>query len=119
MNLLEQRLGPAKAAKVIERLGGCRLRVPDRLERDDDRVTKLERMFGRDIAVLIVLHFGGQSLYIPHGGARTWSKVEDVVRFTKSGKSAAFIARKLGCSDRTVYSLRAKARAAGLLNRAI
>lgn len=113
MSILEDRLGADHAATVVERLGGCSITVPDRL--DDERVARIERQFGRELAVLIVLHFGGTKLYVPHGESRKWNKLDDVVRMTKARKSASFIARELRCSDRTVYAWRRRAKAAGLL----
>lgn len=113
MNILVDRLGPDHAETIIARLGGCRITVPGDLK--DERVTKLEAMFGRELAVLIVLHFGDRSLYIPHGDSRARVDMADVVRLTKARKSAATIARELSCSDRTVYTWRARAKKLGLL----
>lgn len=114
MNIIEERLGPVHAARLIAKLGGCRITVPGDL-RDEGRITKLERMFGRELTVLIVLHFGDQSLYVPHGDSRQRVEMADVVRLTLERKSAAVIARELRCSDRTVYGWRSRAKALGLL----
>lgn len=119
MTLLVDRLGPERAAVVIERAGGQRITIPRELEHGG-APRSLERMFGRDIAVAIVLHFGGENIYIPNrqpaGGPRR-IKLSSVVRMTKGPpmRSANYIARKLGCSERTVYARRAEAKALGLL----
>lgn len=114
MTLLVDRLGPERAALVIERAGGRRLQVPADLShyRTTDR---LKRLLGTSLATLVVLHFGGQSIYIPRGSSTRSPKLSTVVRMTQEGKSASVIARKLGCSDRTVYTRRAQARALELL----
>ena len=114
MTLLVDRLGADRAALVIERAGGRRLVLPADLShyRTTDR---LKRLVGTQLATLLVLHFGGQSIYVPRGGKGGTAKLATVVRLTNEGKSASNIARKLGCSDRTVYARRAKARELGLL----
>jgi len=114
VTVLVDRLGAEWASVVIERAGGRRLAVPADLSqyRTTDR---LKRMLGTSLATLVVLHFGGQIIYIPRGAASRAPKLSTVVRMTRAGKSAASIARKLGCSDRTIYARRAQARGLGLL----
>lgn len=114
--LLAERLGLERAEIVIAKAGGKSIRIPNDLShyRTTDA---LERRFGKEIAVALVLHFGGQLLYIPNGRDHR-AEITDtatVVKMTKRNKSANEIAGVLGCSDRTVYHHRAKARAAGLL----
>lgn len=113
MTLLVDRLGAERAAAVIELAGGQRIAVPAELE-DGAAPRALEKRFGRDLAIALVLHFGGDPLYIPRPRLGR-AHLKDVVRLSKRGKSANFIARKLGCSDRAVYRRRAQARALGLL----
>lgn len=117
MTILVERLGPERAAVLIEAAGGQRLTIPRGLEHGG-APQALERLVGREIAVAIVLHFGGESFYVPNrrpaGGPRR-VKVSSVVRMTRNGRSANYIARKLGCSERTVYARRAEARELGLL----
>ena len=116
-NNLATRLGSERAAIVIDKAGGQRLSIPETLEQGGAPRT-LERMFCRDIAVALVLHFAGTSLYVPNrqvaGGIRR-VKLSSVVRMTRNGRSANYIARKLDCSARTVYSRRAEAKSLGLL----
>lgn len=113
MTNLVDRLGQDRADRVIERAGGRRLAIPNDLShpRTTDR---LKRLFGEELAIALVLHFGGSLIYVPRAKQGT-AKLSTVVRLTREGKSAGQIARRLQCSDRTIYARRAEARAAGLL----
>lgn len=113
MTLLAARLGPERAAVVIDAAGGQRLAIPASLE-EGKPPRALERLVGRELAVVLVLHFGGSLLYVPRGRNGS-AKLAAVVRMTRAGKSANVIARRLKCSCRTVYSRRAEARDLGLL----
>lgn len=114
MNLLVARLGAERASIVIERAGGRRLAIPTDLA--NPRATdSLKRLVGSTVATALVLHFAGQTIYVPRAAQDGTAKLSTVVRMTKAGKSAGFIARRLQCSDRTVYARRAEARELGLL----
>lgn len=114
MTRLADRLGAERAAAVIDAAGGARLTIPADL--DHYRETgALERLVGRELAVLLVLHFGGSTIYVPTGGGKRYTRLADIVRMTAEGMSARQIARQIGCSDRTVYARRAAARRLDLL----
>lgn len=118
MNLLEARLGEPRAGLVIERAGGHRLVIPAQLRDNEREVSALEKLLGRELAIILVIHFGGETIYVPNkgtaGGGRKVS-LELVIEETVAGRSAREIARLAGCSDRTVHARRAEARAAGRL----
>lgn len=111
---LVERLGEDNAGKVIAALGGTRILVPDKLEHGD-APKRLELLVGRELAILLVLHFGGTWVYVPRLAPAGRLSLSRVVRMTRAGKSANSIARASGCSDRAVYLRRAEARARGLL----
>lgn len=111
MSNLVARLGAEAAAAVIAAAGGARLSIPPTL----DNCRQLEATVGRELAVLLVLHFGGNLIYVPHAARSRQVSTAEVARLTLEHKSARMIARELRCSDRTVYGQRAKAREAGLL----
>lgn len=116
LTLLAARLGPERAAIVIEAAGGQRLAIPASLEANS-APRSLERLLGRELAVALVLHFGGSTVYVPNGRGTGAARVKlsRVVRLTRNGRSAREIAAHLGCSERTVYARRAEAKELGLL----
>jgi hypothetical protein len=114
LTALVDRLGEENAAVVVKALGGTRVAVPDRLDHGRPP-SRLEQLFGAELAVLLVLHFGGTYLYVPRLEEPGRLTLRRVVRMTRAGKSANAIARALRCSDRAVYLRRAEARAQGLL----
>lgn len=108
---IERRLGRDNALRLIQIVGGTRLRVPG----DPRNGGRLERTLGHDLAVLVILHFGDQLLSVPLSldGLGAQGKPVDrrkVKRLTAKGWSAARIARHLGCSERTIYAKRAQLR---------
>lgn len=114
---IEERLGPEYAEVLALVAGGRRLAVPMNLDPENGS-RALERLLGEKLAVLVVLHFGGQTIYVPNRsstGPNGNVDLSAVVHLTRAGRSAAFIAQNQGCSDRMVYVLRRKARALGLL----
>jgi AraC-like DNA-binding protein len=86
------------------------LLVPDTL-RDADRLT---RLLGRDLAVLVVLHFGGERIYVPRLDVGTVVDVAKVAALTRKGLSLSEIATRLNCSERTVSR---KRKQGGLMGR--
>lgn len=114
MTLIAERLGDEPADRISALAGGARLAIPADLSHPC-ATGALERLVGNELAVLLVLHFGGQTVYVPTGKGSAPVDLGDVVRLTRAGKSARTIARRLACSDRTVYARRAEARQLGLL----
>jgi len=117
MTLLVDRLGAERAAAIIEEAGGERLVIPPALDQGD-APRPLEVRFGRDLAIVLVIHYGGEVVYVPNGKVRGGPRrvhLAEVVRRTIARESSSTIARALGCSDRIVHLRRAEARALGLL----
>lgn len=111
--IIANRLGEAKAAQLSALVGGTRIAVPANLSNGD----RLKRRIGDDLAILVILHFGGtSSLYVPVLERATVVEIEKVRRLAKSGHSAAAIARKLRCSERTITAKLATIRSRKLLN---
>jgi len=115
VSVLIERLGADDAARVSAVHGGTLMHVPA----ETARAQRLARQFGERLAARLVMHFGGERIYVPmlqpaHGRRPRRAVVERtalVERMTKAGHSAAGIARSLGCSTNTVRSIRRKARA--------
>jgi len=112
MSLIVDRLGKDRADLLSTRVGGTRVFVPNSI---DDHSGKLRDRLGDDLFGSLVFHFGGTRLYVPRpeNDRRTGQEPVDdrrIASLTKRGWSAARIARKLGCSDRTVHGRRAKFR---------
>lgn len=101
-------LGQETAAVLAERCGGRRLIVPAEVS----RIEYLARVVGsREVATLLVFHFAGCRLYIPVAHAPGERRAIDdrkVARLDRKGWSASRIARKLGCSDRTIHAARSR-----------
>jgi Homeodomain-like domain len=108
--VIAERLGQANAERLAVLVGGTSITIPDRLS----AASALRARIGDDLAVLVVLHFGGlERIYVPrlaHSGP-----VDDraVARLTNRGWSAKRIARKLECSERAIYSARRRNREGG------
>ena len=112
--LLVERLGRDNAAQLVARVGGSRLSIPTRLAGRAHR--RLTDLLGENLAILVVLHFGDSRLSVPlsldgPGGARAPVDVAKVRALLKRGWSSSRIARKLGCSERTITAKRATLRA--------
>lgn len=115
VSVLIERLGADDAARVSAVHGGTLMHVPV----ETARAQRLARQFGERLAARLVMHFGGERIYVPllrpaHGrrpGRAVIERMAVVERMTKAGESASGIARHLGCSTNTVRSIRRKARA--------
>lgn len=109
VSVLIERLGADDAARVSAVHGGTLMHVPV----ETARAQRLARQFGERLAARLVMHFGGERIYVPVLHPLRWGAVDhgEVQRMTAAGHSAAGIARSLGCSKNTVRSIRRKARA--------
>lgn len=109
-HLIAERLGRDNAKRLSQLVGGTRLHVPSRIvppaTGGRDGFKRLARLLGHDLAVLVVLHFGDSRLYVPRGSQSAPVDPRTVARLTRKGWSASRIARRLGCSDRTVHKHR-------------
>jgi len=106
--ILVERLGLERAERLAAIAGGTTVSVPAQLA----NAARLRAFLGDDLATLVVLHFGGLGrVYVPrmNRGSRVDAKV--VLRLSRKGWSASRIARRLGCSERTVHKKRAQIRA--------
>lgn len=113
MSNLEDKLGEENARKLSALVGGTQITVPDNLTASVFNAGRLRERVGDGLFALLVFHFGGIRLYVPQlaQDRRTGQDRIDpkaVERLTRRGWSAARIARKLGCSNRTVYKCRAQ-----------
>jgi hypothetical protein len=119
-SVIVRRLGPEAAAKLSAIAGGTRLHVPSRVTPPPtggrDGFKRLAKLLGHDLAVLVVLHFGDSRIYVPRSTPPKPVDAKAVARLTKRGWSAARIARKLNCSDRTVHAKRAQSSSDALGN---
>lgn len=117
--LIVQRLGAEKAAELSRIAGGTRLHVPSRITAPctggRDGFKRLEKLLGYDLAVLVVLHFGDSRPYIPRIARSGPVDARTVAKLTRRGLSAPDIAKRLRCSDRTVFAKRKEALALGLV----
>jgi len=107
-NLLVERLGIENARVLAGLAGGTRLSVPAQTS----NAARLQSLVGEELAILLILHFGGLGrVYVPRLG-KSLAKVDEraVMRLSRRNWPASRIARKLGCTERTVHSIRAKSR---------
>jgi len=113
VNLIEDKIGEEHARALSALVGGTQITVPDNLTASVFNSGRLRERIGDGLFALLVFHFGGTRLYVPQlaQDRRTGQERVDpkaVERLTRRGWSAARIARKLGCSTRTVYKRRAQ-----------
>jgi hypothetical protein len=106
-SILVERLGLANAIQLAKAAGGTRIGVPTSLTGFRHHSDALQLRVGEELASLLVKHFGGTRIYVPRMAPRPPVDTRLVIRLTKRGWSASRIARKLGCSDRTVHAKRA------------
>lgn len=86
-------IGAAAALRLIEAHGGTRLYVPRQIEESP----RLVEMLGIDGARRLSAEYGGDYLKVPL--ARMWR----AARYRAEGLSYAQIARRLGCTESTVW----------------
>jgi len=114
MTVLTDALGHRTARRLSTLAGGRSLLIP-RMDSDPSSIKarkRLAALVGADLAADLITALAGLRVYIPRGPSAHNSRanpidIRKVDRLTKRGKSAAFIAGKLGCSERTVYKKRA------------
>lgn len=107
-NLLTMRLGAERAAQLAAILGGTRVRVPANLSHPANNAGTLRARVGEDLFVLLVLHFGDSTIYVPNGKPSRPVDPRKAKRLVNRGWSTPRIARELGCSHRWVERFRAK-----------
>lgn len=115
MSELLDALGQDRLERLSLLHGGTRLRIPLELLHGHAPPAFSKRVGGSDIAILLILHFGQSSVYVPlldrgKAGGPERVSVREVVRLSKR-LSANEIAKRLKCSVRVVYRKRAKHRA--------
>jgi len=113
MSQLAQRLGPENFGRLVQIVGGTEIAVPVSLTGSAFNAGTLRQRVGDELFALLVFHFGGTRVYVPQANRRTGHDPVDpkrIATLTKRGWSATRIARKLGCSQRTVKAWRAKIR---------
>ena len=93
IDYLVEPLGLDDALRLIEAYGGSRLYVPKMFDPD----CKLAQEFGDQMARSMVARWGGDMLKVP--SVRWWR----ILLYRREGMSYAQIARKLGCSETTVW----------------
>ena len=103
--------GAEVAAKLQAHYGGIRAYIP----KDPKPHNVLTHLVGIDVARAIAKHWGGMTIDVASGDEgrnRTWRRVEELLL---SGASAAKAARAAGCTERTVYKVRARLKDLGRL----
>jgi hypothetical protein len=111
-SVIVDRLGADDAARLSAIVGGTRLHVPGRLANAD----RLKRLLGEDLAIRVVLHFGDSRFYVPVAVRSPSVDLRKLKRLIAQNLSSARIARKLGCSERTVDAKRAQLRSRARTN---
>lgn len=115
MSQLADALGMAAVNRLAGMVGGRALRIPG-LGSDPVSVAGRKRLIalvGIDLAENLITAFARTRVYIPRGPSPHNSRAKPidcrkVDRLTKRGHSAATIAARLGCTERTVYAKRAQ-----------
>lgn len=111
-SVLSDRLGAEQLAKLSTIVGGTRLHVPSSTlppaTGGSDGFARLSALVGRDLAILLVLHFADSRIYVPRGKRSAQVDARKVARLDAQGWSATRIARKLGCSNRTIHAARSR-----------
>jgi hypothetical protein len=119
MRELREKLGEEQFANLVRIAGGTRIRIPKHYGKPPtggrDTSVRLDRLFGPSLALLLVFHFGDSEIVVPTGRHR-WQQpvnVRKLKRLVKrSDLSSNVIARKTGCSRRTVERHRKRIRGA-------
>jgi hypothetical protein len=96
-------LGEGGAARVIEVFGGARIYVP---QPGSPSFARLAQKLGAETARKLCAEFGDFCVTIP---ARLIATRDQILKL-KSSCTAAEIARRLGCSERYVYTVLASER---------
>lgn len=119
MSALARILGPENLARLSAACGGTRLYVPKYYGTPPkhignngggrDTSKRLARLVGPDLGLLLVLHFGDSVIYVPKRRDAPTVDRRKLKRLARNPNlSATTIARRLGCTTRTVEKARAK-----------
>ncbi len=115
-------LGQANVDRLCEAVGGTRLFVPRHYGKPPtggrDTSERLVALVGEPLAILLVFHFGDSRIYVPKGSTDGPVDVGKLKRLSRR-MSQRQVARRLGCSERTVEKHRAKARTKSLKRKGI
>lgn len=114
---LAETIGQAHADALSKIAGGTRISVPSSINAPTNGgrngFERLAGTVGHDLALLLVLHYGGTQIGVPRGLTGRRVDIAKVAELTNAGMSASKIARALHCTERTVFTARAKAQAKG------
>ena len=102
-------IGPKSLANLAKLVGGTRLYVP----LDFDKANRLRSRIGDDLAILLIFHFAGSRFYVPTLKPPAKPSRRQIIALTQAGRSAPEIARRIGCSDRTIHTHRNRKRTKG------
>ena len=106
--LLAQKVGVETLQQLAAKFGGTRLYIPRRLTSRSD----LCGTIGLDAARVVTALFGGERIYIPIDWKLSLRKHdwrEQILVLRAKNLSVSRIARMLGCSERHVYKVIARA----------
>lgn len=116
MSDLASILGTENLDRLSAAAGGTRLYVPKHFGKPPnggrDTSERLVKLVGPDLGLLLVFHFGDSVIYVPlprQGGPVDRRKLKRLAR--RHNLTNKQIARRVGCSIRTVEKLRAAIRA--------
>lgn len=107
-------IGADNLYRLAEAYGGTRIKVPA----DFDAANALRSQIGDDLAALVVFHFGGTVIYVPTmkpPAVPTSLHQAEIEKLDQAGLSAREIARRCGCSQRSIYAHRKRKRTKGLI----
>lgn len=122
MTDLRAMLGDEHLATLSRVVGGTRLYIPMNFGAPPhggrDTSKRLVALFGEPLALLLVFHFGGGRIYVPKTEG---AKPVDVGKLKRLSRrlSARQVARRIGCSVRTVEKHRARSRTKTLKRKGI
>lgn len=115
-------LGQDHVDTLSKAVGGTRLYVPKHFGRPPgggrDSSDRLVELFGEPLAILLVFHFGDSRIYVPKGSTSGPVDVGKMNRLSRR-MSQRQVARRLGCSERTVEKHRARTRTKTLKRKGI
>lgn len=113
MSELRLLLGPVMFARLCDLAGGTRVHVPKHYgvppHGGRDTRQRMGRLFGESLALLLIFHFGGGAIHVPlpsghNGFDRT--KLKRLVK--RKDLSSNEVARRVGCTRRTVENYRSR-----------
>jgi hypothetical protein len=116
MSDLLKLLGKENLDRMSAILGGTRFFIPRHYGKPPtggrDSSVRLKRLLGEPLAILLVFHFGGSEISVPLPNGRQPLDRPRLARMSRRRDlSASTIARRIGCTRRTVERCRARQRA--------